>query len=153
MKNFEGKYDISDWGRIFSHITNRMLEGVIDTHGYRMYNLHPNRQETRRIWAARLVAENFLEDWDPELQVDHIDRNPLNNHYKNLRMVEATQNIWNRGMSCNNASGYTGVSFDNTRKRWMTRVMSDGKTKMKRFDTKEEAIEKAKEWYGEREQD
>ena len=34
----------------------------------------------------------FLEDFDPNLEVDHIDKDRTNNHLSNLRMLTGTKN-------------------------------------------------------------
>lgn len=41
----------------------------------------------------RLVAESFLDTWDPNLQVNHKDGNKHNNHVNNLEMVTALDNV------------------------------------------------------------
>ena len=43
--------------------------------------------------AHRLVAKYFLDDFDPELEVDHIDDNRSNNKASNLRMVTRLENV------------------------------------------------------------
>lgn len=43
--------------------------------------------------AHRLVAKYFLDDFDPELEVDHIDDDRSNNNANNLRMVSRLENV------------------------------------------------------------
>lgn len=45
------------------------------------------------ITVHRLVAEQYLNDWDPNLQVNHKDLNKLNNNINNLEMVTSQENI------------------------------------------------------------
>lgn len=44
----------------------------------------------------RLVAETFLANTDEKPTVDHIDRNPFNNHISNLRWATYSEQCFNR---------------------------------------------------------
>ena len=74
----------------------------VDDSGYITVNLH-NKQYKRKNRTYRvheLVAEAFLGERPPWQVIDHIDRNKLNNHFKNLRYVSQktnTRNSVNRG--------------------------------------------------------
>ncbi len=52
-------------------------------------------------------------------QVDHRDRNTLNNRRYNLRVCDNAQNSWNTGIMKHNSSGVTGVHFSKNRNRWL----------------------------------
>jgi len=60
-------------------------------------------------------------------QVDHIDRNVLNNRKANLRICTHTQNARNAGIGKNNTSGYKGVCWNKRKSKWMVEIMADRK--------------------------
>lgn len=45
-----------------------------------------------------------------KLKIDHIDGNGINNQRYNLRICTNSQNLWNRGKSSVNTTGFKGVS-------------------------------------------
>lgn len=56
-------------------------------------------------------------------QIDHIDCNKLNNRKSNLRFCVTAENSRNCKVSKNNTSGYKGVSWSNSRKKWTADIM------------------------------
>lgn len=60
-------------------------------------------------------------------EVDHWDRNPLNNQSDNLRIVTRTGNMANRGAQKNSGSGYRGVSWSRTSRKWLVSVCKNGR--------------------------
>jgi len=44
--------------------------------------------------------------------VDHINGDPYDNRWVNLRRCTKAQNQMNRGSNCNNSSGYKGVTYN-----------------------------------------
>lgn len=79
------------------------------------------------------------------MEVDHINGNPLDNRRANLRVCTKSQNQANRRVNHHSASGYKGVTYDTSmqrKKRWGASILHEGKRlKIGRFHTKEEAAE------------
>lgn len=59
--------------------------------------------------------------------VDHRDRNGLNNTRKNLRIATDPQNQGNARKRADNTSGFKGVTFHPQLKRWWARIWFGGK--------------------------
>ena len=73
--------------------------------------------------------------------VDHRDCNGLNNRRANLRQANALQNARNQKAKIN-LSGFRGVYWDKDRKKWISKIRVDGKSKfLGRYDTPEAAYE------------
>lgn len=71
------------------------------------------------------------------LQVDHINRNRLDDRRENLRFVTREGNMRNRGALKNNKSSYKGVWLED---KWRACIRIDGHTKhLGSFETAEEA--------------
>lgn len=79
---------------------------------------------------------------EPCGDVDHRDRDRLNNTRANLRVVTRSQNMHNRPKQANNTSGLKGVSWDESRGRWRATIQVDGRAFfLGRFATKREAAD------------
>lgn len=59
------------------------------------------------------------------VEIDHINRNKLDNRRANLRLVNRAENLANRPKAACNTSGYKGVSKE--RKRWVAKGCFNGK--------------------------
>jgi hypothetical protein len=96
------------------------------------------RIDYKLIPAARLAWLYVTGEW-PKQQVDHIDGDPMNDRFANLRDVSQTLNLQNlRVPGRNNSSGFLGVSFDRTRRKWQSSIYIDRRCVfLGRFDTAE----------------
>lgn len=87
----------------------------------------------------------FIINADENEVVDHIDGNPLNNLDDNLRIVNRKQNSYNCGLSKNNTSGHSGVSWMNKMKKYRAYIMIDRKQiHLGSFENIEDAIDARK---------
>ncbi len=99
------------------------------------------------IYASVYVAgknkrmHRIIMNAPPELQVDHIDGNGLNNQKSNLRLCTNSQNSMNKGKRNENTSSkYKGVYYVKAAKSYRAEIQKDGKKKvLYGFKTQEEA--------------
>lgn len=76
---------------------------------------------------------------DPKIQIDHINKEPLDNRILNLRKCSNKQNCRNRGNRKNSKIPYKGVT-KTKEGNYMARIQVDGiRLCLGRFDTPEEA--------------
>src|SRR5258706_6364168 len=100
----------------------------IEGHNYRLHRI---------IWIWKTGS------W-PKNEIDHIDKNPANNVWKNLREADHSQNNCNCGPQSNSTTGIRGVSL--SRNGYRVRVYKDGKEVfLAYFKTLEEAAAARKE--------
>ena len=143
-------YLIYEDGRVFSKKYDRFLKPHLWIHPnhknnkYYHIGLYKNGKQ-KHFKLHRLLVQHFKPDeWNSDLEVDHINRDSLDNRLENLRCVSASLNCQNRGIANTNTSGIKNIyKCKNT---WRYQKTINKKIFSKRFKTKEEAI-KFKEEY------
>lgn len=78
-----------------------------------------------QAYLAHRIAWVYVTGENPKDQIDHINRNPSDNRFCNLRECSGSENARNKGMYSNNTSGVKGVT--KFRGRWAAKVGIDGK--------------------------
>ena len=87
--------------------------------GYAIHYTRINGQR-RVLYMHRVILSA-----PPDLQVDHINRDRLDNRRENLRFATRSQNQANKGRPINNSSHYKGVSWN--KGRWEARIRYAGR--------------------------
>lgn len=127
-------YQVSCFGRV-RNINTQMIMKQNKRNGYYIIGLRKNNVQ-KMHQVHRLVCFAFCNNDNDYPTVDHIDRNPLNNNYLNLRWVTISTNSRNRTISDNNTSGNQGVSFDTNHNSWRARWTDNEGRKTKSFSIK-----------------
>ncbi len=91
---------------------------------------------------------------DPEIPIDHIDNNPLNNRRDNLMVCTPANNSFNTRPHKDSISKYKGVTVSYRAKPWRATITHKGRSyALGNHETEEEAAraydKKAKELFGE----
>jgi hypothetical protein len=119
---------------------------VLNEHGYgilRRWNFNGNGP---RNYLAHRYSLMLLGIEPGELHVDHICHTPACVRPEHLRVVTNKQNHEHlRGANINSTSGIRGVHWDSNRKKWRGSVKHNYREYSKRFDTKEQAAEWARD--------
>ncbi len=90
---------------------------------------HFNAGYVRAVVNRKIIGlHTYLLGTPPEgLEVDHIDRDTLNNQRANLRWVTPTVNLRNRNLQRNNTSGFRGVCWSKKAGKWSAQIKVNGK--------------------------
>lgn len=151
IKGFEGRYQVSNLGRIkrLSHLvkvgkTYRQLGEMIMKNvdsGKRGYYQVCLDRKTRQI--HRLVAEAFIDNPENKPVVNHIDYDRKNNNVNNLEWVTYKENSYHskdRMLCRNRMTGELNISWRKRRKPYHLAIARKGVRYQKSFATLEEAV-------------
>lgn len=90
-----GRYIITEYGRVIDTYTNHMVPTYMNSAKYKMVSLQKEENSSLHqiVGVGRLVAYEFCPNVNINQTVDHLDKNKLNDHYKNLQWVDLGENI------------------------------------------------------------
>ena len=140
IKGFS-KYEISNNGNVKNIKTGRILKATLGTRGYYDVIIKNDEGKLIHITNHKLVGLTFIPNPNNYKIIDHIDNNKLNNDVNNLRWCSQQQNNFNQSLSSKNTSGFKGVYYCKSNKKWNANIKYDRKTyQLGSFDKKEDAI-------------
>ena len=123
IEGYNGKFQISNLGRVKNTETGKILSEKIDKDGYREVSLRKYGKSTLKK-VHRLVATAFILNPDNKPQVDHIDGDKGNNNLNNLRWVTRKENMNNpntyKKLGQHSRKPIIQVNEDNTIRLWMS---------------------------------
>ncbi|ACI91047.1 gp31.2 [Bacillus phage SPO1] len=95
IKGYEGHYQVSNTGEVYSIKSGKTLKHQIPKDGYHRIGLFKGGKG-KTFQVHRLVAIHFCEGYEEGLVVDHKDGNKDNNLSTNLRWVTQKINVENQ---------------------------------------------------------
>lgn len=93
--DYEGLYKINQVGDILGVKRQRLVKKCVNRHGYVYVNLCKEGKIKNHL-VHRLLCQHYISNPDNLPQVDHIDRNKLNNMLSNLRWSTSRDNCLNK---------------------------------------------------------
>jgi len=132
-------YEVSNYGNIMSNWLGKkkLMRQRIDKTGRKTIKLYKDGFQ-KDVFVHRIVGAAFLEDFDHNKVINHIDGNPLNNNLSNLECVTTRENI------CHGGTGNANHPYRGAQKhkcgRWQASAYIDGaNVYIGMFSTGEEA--------------
>jgi hypothetical protein len=99
------------------------VAGTLAPHSVQCSRLDWYIRIDKKTYSVPRIIYFMMSNNDPgTLQVDHKDKNSLNNNYDNLCLIDKFVHAHDRGMLINNTSGATGVWWDKCRKKWCVQL-------------------------------
>lgn len=92
IPNFENRYAISNFGRVYSYFSKQFVPQHINNSGYYRVACYKNSKCTK-FYVHRLVALLFCDGYFENAVVNHKDGNKLNNLCTNLEWVTRSYNV------------------------------------------------------------
>jgi len=134
---YDGKYEVSDLGRVKGLKRGKILKPSPDKYGYLQVNLCNN--DVKTCFVHRLVLQTF-QPTEEELDCDHVNFIKNDNRLVNLRWATTSQNSRYQPKREGCSSQYIGVCWIKRQKKWVANCRIDGKLNhIGTFDTEEEA--------------
>lgn len=94
--------------------------GFINNTGYKRVRIG------RELYLIHRLVWLYHYGYFPENDLDHINRNRLDNRVENLREASRQCNVRNSCIRSDNKSGIKGVSFSITKGKWIAQIQANG---------------------------
>lgn len=92
------------------------------------------------LLGHRVALALHCGEW-PEGEVDHINGDRSDNRLCNLRIVRRLDNNRNKRLQANNTTGFSGISWDGSRGKWVAEIGGRGNRRfLGRFTSFDDAI-------------
>jgi len=164
VDNYEDRYAVSTHGRVKSFYyrkNKRKVPLILKYKENPKGRLFVSFQGGKHFRIHVLVGKAFIPNTENKPTLDHIDRNPKNNHVSNLRY--ATLSEQQRNVNCRSNTGVLGVIWLEKSQRYragIRLIKKEGEKRgkqiikyfsVKKYGTKENALKLAIEWRREKE--
>lgn len=140
IEGFEHRYRVSNYGRIYSLLTNKVLKLKKDDDGYNLIVIRDYKTKKHTLRVSVLVAKSYVGNPAKLKIVNHIDTDITNDYFENLEWTNVRENTCH-GIKQNKKLPI-GVSQRKGYNKFRARIIIDGKNvSLGDFDTPELASE------------
>lgn len=110
--------------------------------GYAVRRQHLPSTRKHQLYKMILMHRAIMNP-SSDKDVDHINRNKLDNRRSNLRVCSDSENLHNSKLRVDSKSGYKGVSWYKAYKKWVANIQLDGRLKFLGYFESPEAAARA----------
>lgn len=142
VPEYVGLYQVSSLGKVQGFAWKqewKLIKSYYNSQGY-LWVKFCKEGKQKGYSIARLVGLTFIPNPDNLPQIDHIDRNKLNNNISNLRWVTRSENCINR-VGAGNISGEKNIYYRASKDRYELMIRRTPNVFFKSFRTLQEAVE------------
>lgn len=135
------------------NIEYKVLFDIEDVEKIKQYKWHIHKGRYNRVDACTnkrcshkekrryMIMTRYLLDYNGEKQIDHINRNTLDNRRQNLRIVDC----WSNNQNKQNDNNWRGITWDKARNKWKATLQYNGRVyNLGRFDEFRDALMRRK---------
>lgn len=134
-------YAVSNFGNVKNTSTNKILKGIDKGKGYLEVGLYRDKK-LKKVKIHQIVAKHFIPNIDLLPQVNHINGIKTDNRAENLEWTSNRENNCHKFRGKNITSVYVGVHYNKTRKKWISQIKINDKSKhLGSFETELEAYQ------------
>ena len=91
IPGWEDRYQISNLGRAFSKLKNKIKPLDINNYGYARIQCYDGKRK-EKLFIHKLVGQLFVSGYKEGYVIDHIDGDKTNNIWTNLQWVSRSEN-------------------------------------------------------------
>ena len=118
-------YEVSEDGRIFRNVkSKKQLKIIVDSKSGDCFTIIHRGKKYLRVSIARVVAECWLGEKSEGYEMEHIDRNSLNNHYSNLRYVNSETAYRMKPLALVKADARFDFESQSAAARWLADILN-----------------------------
>jgi hypothetical protein len=117
LLDYDPKTGKFSWkARTSARVSIGRLAGNVSVNGYIEIGIDGTSYTAHRLAWLYVTGE-----WPPK-EIDHINGQPTDNRFTNLRAATVSENQMNKKMPINNTSGVKGVTWHERGKKWMASI-------------------------------
>lgn len=114
---------------VFTWAVSRRRIRIGSVTGYVCLSGHVQIGVDGKLYYAHRLAWLYMTGRWPANEIDHINGNRADNRFINLREATRAENMRNVAVSVNSKSGFLGVTWLASRKKWRAEICLNGKNK------------------------